>query len=169
MTKTIDPHPILPEATRDLADETATAALARSLACCARAGDVIALSGNLGTGKTSFARAFVRAFHEREDEEVPSPTFTLVQTYPGQRGELWHVDAYRLKDPDEIFELGLDDAFPDGILLIEWPERLGPHLPQRRLDIVLSHGPTETSRRAVLQDRGGSDWCRRLAQHEEAQ
>ena len=96
MTKTIDPHPILPEATRDLADETATAALARSLACCARAGDVIALSGNLGTGKTSFARAFVRAFHEREDEEVPSPTFTLVQTYPGQRGELWH-DLLRLK------------------------------------------------------------------------
>ncbi len=169
MTMTTDPHPPLTQATRDLADETATAGLARALASCARAGDVIALTGNLGAGKTSFARAFVRAFHGREHEEVPSPTFTLVQTYPGQRGELWHVDAYRLRAPDEILELGLDDAFPDGIILIEWPERLGAHLPRRRLDISLSHGPTETSRQAILKDQGGGDWCQRLGESEVTQ
>jgi len=146
----------------DLPDETATGRLARRLSACARPGDVIALYGDLGAGKTSFARAFVRAFHGRDDEDVPSPTFTLVQTYPGGRGELWHVDAYRLKHPDEILELGLDDALPDGILLIEWPERLGPHLPARRLDLRLTPGAGDMARRAVLEDRGGSDWCARL-------
>lgn len=166
MIKTLEPSPPSLPITRDLADEAATAALAHALAACAVPGDVIALDGNLGTGKTSFARAFVRAFHGRDDEEVPSPTFTLVQTYAGPRGEIWHVDAYRLKDPDEILELGLDEAFPDGILLIEWPERLGPHLPRRRLDLTFSHGATETARRARLEDRGGGDWCRRLVQSE---
>ena len=138
MTKTIDPHPILPEATRDLADETATAALARSLACCARAGDVIALSGNLGTGKTSFARAFVRAFHEREDEEVPSPTFTLVEIYDTPRGAFWHFDLYRLEAPEQVFELGWEEARADGVVLVEWAERLGPLLPADRLDVALA-------------------------------
>jgi tRNA threonylcarbamoyladenosine biosynthesis protein TsaE len=168
MTQTADPPTNPPDVTRDLVDEAETAALARALAACARPGDVIALAGNLGAGKTSFARAFVRAFHGDEEEEVPSPTFTLVQTYPGPRGELWHVDAYRLKDPDEILELGLDDAFPDDILLIEWPDRLGPHLPRRRLEITLSHGPTEASRRAILRDCGGCDWCQRLMRSGEA-
>lgn len=162
MTETPDPPVPTSPMIRDLADEAATAALARALASCAERGDVIALHGNLGAGKTSFARAFVRAFHGSEDEEVPSPTFTLVQTYGGPRGELWHVDAYRLKEPDEILELGLDDAFPDGILLIEWPERLGPHLPLRRLDLTLFHGATETARQAILEDSGGDDWCARL-------
>lgn len=163
MTETSVP-PLSSPIFRELADESATAALACALAACARPGDVVALYGNLGAGKTSFARAFVRAFHDRDDEEVPSPTFTLVQTYHGPRGALWHVDAYRLRDPDEILELGLDDAQPEGILLIEWPERLGPHLPRRRLDLTLSPGPDEHARRATLADCGGGDWGRRLVQ-----
>lgn len=162
MTETAAQTPPAAPVTHDLADEAATAALARRLAACARPGDVVALHGTLGAGKTSFARAFIRAFLGEPDEEVPSPTFTLVQTYGGERGELWHVDAYRLQDPDEIIELGLDDLFPDGILLVEWPERLGPHLPHRRLDLTLSPGATATARQVVLEDRGGNDWCRRL-------
>ena len=159
----------------DAPDESGAARKPKPLNTCARCGVQIARPKKrcmpcwdiVRSERASvYARAFVRAFHGRDDEEVPSPTFTLVQTYGGPRGELWHVDAYRLKDPDEILELGLDDAFPDGILLIEWPERLGPHLPRRRLDLTLANGPTETARLAVLEDRGGDDWCRRLVESE---
>ena len=118
----------------DLPDERATAALAARIAALARAGDVIALEGELGAGKTSFARAFIRA--RGSDEAVPSPTFTLVQVYEIGDVPIWHFDAYRLRDPDEAWELGIEDAFRDGISLIEWPERLGHLLPARRLRIT---------------------------------
>ena len=146
-----------------LADEAATQDLARGLAQVARPSDVIALYGDLGAGKTSFARGFIRGFLGQE-LEVPSPTFTLVQTYEGARGVIWHIDAYRLKHPDEIWELGIEEALLDGILLIEWPERLGPHLPKRRLDLSLTPGPAATARVAELTDRGGSDLFLRLQQ-----
>jgi tRNA threonylcarbamoyladenosine biosynthesis protein TsaE len=134
----------------DLADEAATARLASRIAAAARARDTIALAGPLGSGKTSFARAFIRALGEG-DEEVPSPTFTLVETYRfARRPPIWHFDLYRLEAPDEVYELGIEEAWSDGITLIEWPERIAPLLPADRLDVILSSGPSSESRRATL-------------------
>jgi tRNA threonylcarbamoyladenosine biosynthesis protein TsaE len=134
--------------TLDLPDENATAALAARLAAVARPGDVIALSGDLGAGKTSLARAFIHA--RGADESVPSPTFTLVQTYELPGGTVWHFDLYRLRAAEEAWELGIEDAFDGGIALIEWPERLGSLLPARRLGVALEFGPSPTARRATL-------------------
>lgn len=142
----------------ELPDETATAALAAKLACEAHPGDVIALAGELGTGKTSFARAFVRAFGVGDD--VPSPTFTLVQTYDTARGAIWHFDLYRLARPEDAYELGLEEAIGEGIVLVEWPERLGSLLPRERLEIHLTMGPSPAARHAVL--RVSPSWSARL-------
>jgi tRNA threonylcarbamoyladenosine biosynthesis protein TsaE len=144
-----------------LADEQATAGLGRRLAGLARPRDVIALRGGLGLGKTTLARAFIQAFTDSA-EEVPSPTFTLVQTYDAPRGTVWHIDAYRLKAPDEIWELGFEEALADAILLIEWPEKLGPHLPAKRLDLTLEPGATPQSRHVRLEGAPGTDWTTRL-------
>ena len=122
----------------ELPDEAATAALAAGLAALARPGDVIALKGELGAGKTSFARAFIEA--RGGAGPVPSPTFTLVQVYPLEGAAIWHFDGYRLRDPEEGWELGIEDAFHDGISLVEWPERFGPLIPRRRLQITLLDG-----------------------------
>lgn len=145
--------------TLDLVDEAATRALGARLARCARPGDVILLFGTLGTGKSTLARAFVRALTS-EDEEVPSPTFTLVQAYEAEPADIWHFDLYRLDKPEDSFELGMEDAFADGISLIEWPERLGSLIPRRRLEIALSAGENQTARRAVLTSH--SQWDDRL-------
>ena len=111
--------------TRLTADETLTAALARMLAATLRPGQTILLDGPVGAGKTHFARAFIRARQGDAAEDVPSPTFTLVQTYDDPMGtEIWHADLYRLSDPSELAELGLDEALTDAICLIEWPDRL---------------------------------------------
>jgi tRNA threonylcarbamoyladenosine biosynthesis protein TsaE len=143
----------------DLPDPAATARLAGALARRARIGDVVALSGDLGVGKTSFARAFIAM--RGCVEEVPSPTFALVQTYDLANGPIWHFDLYRLARPEDAVELGIDDAFAEGITLIEWPDRLGAGLPARRLAIALEFGTTPDARRARL-DPGG-DWPTRLA------
>ena len=147
----------------DLPDEAATAALAARLAALARPGDVIALKGELGAGKTTFARAFIAAGGSRE--EVPSPTFTLVQLYERGDATIWHFDCYRLRDPEEAWELGIEDAFHDGISLIEWPERLGALLPARRLEITLMPGLSPTARRALIDpgDDPIAGWEARLA------
>jgi tRNA threonylcarbamoyladenosine biosynthesis protein TsaE len=142
-----------------LSDEQATAALAARIAALARPGDVIALEGELGAGKTTFARAFIRA--RGGGEAVPSPTFTLVQVYEVGDVPIWHFDGYRLRDPEEAWELGIEDAFRDGISLIEWPERFGTLLPAGRLRITLSDASAPGTRRAAL-DPGG-DWAERLA------
>ena len=142
-----------------LPDEAATAGLAARLAALARLGDVIALQGELGIGKTSLARAFLRA--RGHTGEVPSPTFTLVQVYELADGAIWHFDGYRLRDPEEAWELGIEDAFHDGISLIEWPDHFGALLPARRLRIILSDTGSPTGRRASL-DPGGH-WAERLA------
>jgi tRNA threonylcarbamoyladenosine biosynthesis protein TsaE len=147
----------------ELPDEAATAALAAGVAALARTGDVIALKGELGAGKTSFARAFIRARGGAED--VPSPTFTLVQTYELGDATVWHFDCYRLRHPEEAWELAIEDAFNEGISLIEWPELLGPLVPARRLEITLCPGPTPAARRAII-DAGadpGAEWASRLA------
>lgn len=143
-----------------LADEGATAALARRLAAQVRIGDVIALRGDLGAGKTSFARAFIGALLG-EPEEVPSPTFTLVQTYDSPIGTVWHFDLYRLERPGEVVELGLDDALSHGIVLIEWPDRLQDLIPPDRLDLSLDFVVgSPLARRARLVGHGS--WSTRL-------
>jgi tRNA threonylcarbamoyladenosine biosynthesis protein TsaE len=97
---------------------------------------VILLDGSIGAGKSCLARAFIRA-RLGATEEVPSPTFTLVQTYEAEGTEIWHADLYRLTHPDEVWELGLDDAFETAICLVEWPDRLGVHVPPDALFIRL--------------------------------
>ncbi|MBL8670196.1 MAG: tRNA (adenosine(37)-N6)-threonylcarbamoyltransferase complex ATPase subunit type 1 TsaE [Alphaproteobacteria bacterium] len=129
---------------RRLADLAATEALASLLAAAAAPGDVLALGGDLGAGKTSFARAFVTARSRLADvppEEVPSPTYTLVQVYELPNGTIWHMDLYRIDRPDDAWELGIEDALGQAILLIEWPERLGASLPRDRLDVRLALPP----------------------------
>ena len=117
-------HP--PLLTMSDADEALTAGLARALGAVLRPGDALLLDGPVGAGKTHFARALIRARQGDAAEDVPSPTFTLVQTYDDAAGvQIWHADLYRLTDPSELVELGLDDAMADAITLIEWPDRLG--------------------------------------------
>ena len=125
-----------------------TEALGRRLSGLARPGDVILLEGPIGAGKSSLARAFIRARLGRE-EEVPSPSFTLVQVYEAHGVEIWHADLYRLTHPDEVWELGLDDAFLTSICLVEWPDRLGAHVPPLALRIRLE-AAGDDSRRAVI-------------------
>jgi len=145
----------------DLPDEAATAGLAARLAARAEAGDVIGLAGDLGSGKTTFARAFIRALGDGS-EEVPSPTFTLVEVYAfAGRAPIWHFDLYRLSAPAEAYELGLEDAFAEGISLIEWPERLGPLLPPEHLLLALGEGRAPAARQVRLS--GTPRWARRLA------
>jgi len=147
------------ERVASLADEAATVALAQRIAGVARAGDVIALAGDLGVGKTRFARAFVDALTGAR-EEVPSPTFTLVQTYESPVGPIWHFDLYRLEHPDEAYELGLEEALTDGIALIEWPDRAAGLLPEQRLDLTLVFAAAPNARTARLVGRGS--WADRL-------
>ena len=124
------------------ADETA--ALAKRLAANLGSGDTILLTGDVGAGKTHFARALIQS-RLPHPEDVPSPTFTLVQTYDTADGaEIWHADLYRLTDPSEIEELGLIDAMQSAICLIEWPDRLGSLRPSAALDITLeTTGPED--------------------------
>lgn len=133
--------------TLDLPTSAETEALGRGLAALARAGDVFLLEGPIGAGKSCLARAFIRARLGR-DEDVPSPSFTLVQVYDADNVEIWHADLYRLTHPDEVWELGLDDAFASAICLVEWPDRLGAHVPPGALRIRLE--AAGDGRRAVL-------------------
>jgi tRNA threonylcarbamoyl adenosine modification protein YjeE len=122
--------------TLPLPDEAATVALAEDVALSLAPGDVVALSGGLGAGKTTFARALIRAVADDPRLEVPSPTFTLVQTYAQGRLPIAHFDLYRLSGPEELDEIGLDEALTSGAALIEWPERAGSRLPSDRLDVA---------------------------------
>lgn len=118
----------------DIENEYETKRLGAAIANIAEPTDVFAFFGTLGMGKSVLARAFIRELTS-SDEEVPSPTFTLVQTYEAQKAILWHFDLYRIKQAEEVFELGIEDAFADGISLIEWPEKMSDYLPMDRYNI----------------------------------
>ena len=121
-----------------LPDEAATDRLGAVLATRLRLRDVVALEGGLGAGKTTLARAILRAAAGDPGLVVPSPTFTLVEIYDTPRGAFWQFDLYRLEAPEQVFELGWEDARADGMALVEWAERLGPLLPRERLTVTLA-------------------------------
>ena len=143
-----------------LNDIPQTEALARALAGELRRGDFIALAGALGAGKTTLARCLVRCF--APNEEVPSPTFTLVQSYDAPKFRIAHADLYRIKTQREIVELGFDEALDVGVLLVEWPDRMGTMMPADRLDIILEVDDGVEERRTKLIGRG--NWAERLRQ-----
>ena len=147
-----------------LLDASETERLAGRISNAAMPGDIIFLAGDLGSGKTTFARAFIRARAARfgiEVGEVPSPTYTLVQFYEMPEGNIWHFDLYRLEHPHEAIELGIEDAFDDGICLIEWPDRLSQLTFAPRLDLRFEFGDSEDERRVKI--AGDGSWRERVA------
>ena len=126
-------------------DADATAAAARALGAMLVPGDVVLLEGNVGAGKTHFARALIQSILVTI-EDVPSPTFTLVQTYDTTKGALWHADLYRLSGVAEVDELGLGEAFETAICLVEWPDRLEDLRPASALLLSLEPGPSDDAR-----------------------
>ncbi|MCM2562001.1 tRNA (adenosine(37)-N6)-threonylcarbamoyltransferase complex ATPase subunit type 1 TsaE [Lutimaribacter sp. EGI FJ00015] len=132
-----------------LPDPKQTAGFAVRLGACLQPGDVLLLEGPIGAGKTHFARALIQSLLA-QPEDVPSPTFTLVQIYDGPDCEIWHSDLYRLGHPDEVAELGLIDAFDTAICLVEWPDRLGVLAPEQALHLSFEPGATDDARRLTL-------------------
>jgi len=129
----------------------------RNLAAKLKSGDVVALCGDLGAGKTTMTGFIVNSLCGNDDI-VTSPTFNLVHTYPWKNGELiWHFDLYRLKHPNEVYELGLEDALQHGVSIIEWPEIIMPILPSHTLVINIGFGEKEGERILTLQDKENLD------------
>ncbi len=149
--------------TLTLASPEATAQLARNLGALLRPGDCLLLEGAIGAGKTHFARHLIQSLIEIP-EDVPSPTFTLVQTYDTTAGELWHADLYRLSAPEEIEELGLTEAMETAICLIEWPDRLGPLTPPGALRLSFATTDADEDTRRLTLSWTAPGWTDRLAQ-----
>lgn len=143
-----------------LADPAATGKMAARLAPALRPGDVVALHGELGAGKTTFARALIRSLCGPL-REVPSPTFTLLQTYAAPEFEIRHFDLYRLTRPEDALELGIEEAMADTVTLIEWPDRLGRFLPPDRLDLRLEYADGATAGRVAVLSGAGA-WQSRI-------
>ena len=121
-------------------NEDETRDFARQFATTLKPRDVVLLNGDLGAGKTALAREVIRTLSNNPDQPVPSPTFTLVQTYDSPNMEIWHFDLYRLTDPEEIFELGWEEAMSGPLVLVEWPDRLGDYRPENAIEILLKIG-----------------------------
>ena len=144
-----------------LADLAATKRLGLFLAERLMVGDVLALKGELGAGKSELARAIIQQICVKETD-IPSPTFALVQTYESDsKVPLWHFDLYRLAELDDVFELGIEEAFIEAICLIEWPERLVGYLPDRTLTIEIDYDASANGGRRVTL-RGNPAWQNRL-------
>jgi tRNA threonylcarbamoyl adenosine modification protein YjeE len=143
--------------------EQETDALAARMAAHLATGSLVALTGDLGAGKSTLARAFIRARLEDGEAEVPSPTFTLVQTYDAPDGtEIWHADLYRLSDPEEVYELGLDEAREDAICLVEWPDRMPESWWRDALEVTLAIGDAGARHIAFKGDK--ARWSRFVAE-----
>lgn len=141
--------------------ETAMGSLAAQLWPFLSAGDVVALTGDLGAGKSTFARALIRAAMGSSDMDVPSPTFTLVQKYdPAEGPTLQHADLYRIEDPDEVQELDFEGALADSALLVEWPDRMPPELMSNALWVRFT--PDGQARRVEVASAENT-WAERLA------
>ena len=140
-----------------LSHEEATFQFAQGIAPILHAGDTLLLDGQIGTGKTFFARSLIRTLLGR-DEDIPSPTFTLVQTYEAANYEIWHCDLYRLTTPEDIFELGLEDALNSSVCLIEWSNRLGEDIPESALQLTFESSQSEHS----VTLAGDKNWHSRL-------
>ncbi|MGR3781163.1 MAG: tRNA (adenosine(37)-N6)-threonylcarbamoyltransferase complex ATPase subunit type 1 TsaE [Albimonas sp.] len=154
-----------PALRRLLADAEATDRAGAALGLALAPGDAVMLSGDLGAGKSALARAAIAAILAREGrvEEIPSPSFTLVQTYDAAGAEIWHADLHRLSGPAAIPELGLEEAFDEAVCLVEWPDRLGPLAPPRRLEIALAFPPGGAEGRMLEARALGPGWERALA------
>lgn len=145
-----------------LNSEAETRALATKLAPLLKAGDIVALEGDLGAGKTAFTRAVINALAEgvgEEPQEVPSPTFTLVQTYEFEDFDIWHFDLYRLERSEEVWELGWEEALDEGVSFIEWPVKAGTLIPEERLTIRLTNVDEQTRDVEFI---AGRDWQKRI-------
>lgn len=140
-----------------LSSEDETTKLAHAIAPHLQGGDVILLEGSIGAGKSFFSRALILSLLEIP-EDIPSPTFTLVQTYEAPDFDIWHCDLYRLTSPYEAQELGLEDAFEDAVCLVEWPDRLGDLPPPNALTFRLETTDTPQTRRATL-TASTPHWC----------
>lgn len=143
--------------TLNLSSAEETSALANQIGAHLKPGDVLLLEGEIGAGKTHFARSLIQSLLETP-EDIPSPTFTLVQTYDGPTCEIWHADLYRLTSPDEVIELGLTDAFEDSICLVEWPDRLVELAPKSALTLAFSMRP-EHGRRSLIMSSDNPRWA----------
>ena len=139
----------------------ATADLAARVGDMLAPGDCLLLSGPIGAGKTHFSRSLIQSLLSTP-EDVPSPTFTLVQVYDCPRGQIWHADLYRLGDVQEIEELGLSEAFENAICLVEWPDRLGPDAPQDALRLTFDTSGTDAEDRRISFDWTVPGWDARL-------
>jgi tRNA threonylcarbamoyladenosine biosynthesis protein TsaE len=146
--------------TKTLETALDAAELAANFATHLKGGDCVLLSGPVGAGKTHFARSILQTMMARDGavEDIPSPTFTLVQVYDTSAGEVWHTDLYRLAHVDELTELGLDDAFDTAVTLVEWPDRLGDTRPARHLDLMFSMPDLDTDVRILDLESVGEGW-----------
>jgi N-acetylmuramate 1-kinase len=147
----------------DLANLDATDQLAIDISLSLKPGDLLTLGGDLGSGKTTFARSLIRILAENEQLEVPSPTFSLMQIYQGTNFPIVHADLYRINNPNELNELGWDEASEDAVVIVEWAERAGQFLAHDRLDITFLLEPEEGDEHRIAVLTGSGAWAKRLA------
>jgi tRNA threonylcarbamoyladenosine biosynthesis protein TsaE len=141
--------------------EARTANFVNYLSPLLKSGDALLLSGDVGSGKTFLARRIIQkrlVLAQVAVEDIPSPTFTIVQIYDSVLPSIFHVDLYRLSDPNEIIELGLDEALESSICLIEWPDRLGPYMPNRYISIDIQQSESNLDERIIIMETYGSGW-----------